>query len=233
MLRSFLIPGALILLVFSSISCSSFSLFRGDAEVQPTDAAGISAEKLQDLENRLADLDTQQAAITARQDNSQATIEQLSKKTAALEKKLATATQQKQPEKSQPAAFKVTYKTPEDLYTKARNLLLEEDFQKAAASFSTFIDHFPSHSLTDNAVYWLGECYYTTGKFHQAVMVFKSLVKQYPKSEKVPDALLKTGYSYLSLEDSNRAHHFLKQVLKQYPFSPAAEKAQQKLSEFK
>ncbi|MCP4718853.1 MAG: tetratricopeptide repeat protein, partial [Desulfobacteraceae bacterium] len=90
----------------------------------------------------------------------------------------------------------------------------------------------PKHNLADNAMYWLGECHYSSGQYAKAVAVFKDLVKAYPKAEKVPDAILKTGYSYLSLDDINRAHHYLKLVLTKYPFSPAAEKAQEKLKEF-
>jgi len=48
----------------------------------------------------------------------------------------------------------------------------------------------------------------------------------------VPDALLKTAYAYLSLDDADRAHHYLKKVVKQYPFTPAGEKAEQKLKAF-
>ncbi len=127
---------------------------------------------------------------------------------------------------------KIKYKSPESLYKKGRNLLIEGDFTAAAAHFSTFINDHPDHDLADNAVYWLGECYYSDTNYEQAIFVFRNLVKKYPKSQKVPDALLKTGYSYLSLDDSNRAHHYLKQVIKKYPFSPASEKAQEKLKEF-
>ena len=49
----------------------------------------------------------------------------------------------------------------------------------------------PDHSLADNAMYWLGECHYSSGQYAKAVTVFKKLVKAYPKAEKVPDALLK------------------------------------------
>ena len=121
---------------------------------------------------------------------------------------------------------------PQELYKKARNLLLEEEYTNAATLFKRFIKDHPDNSLADNAAYWLAECYYSMGDYKTAVLLFKDLEIQYPKSEKVPDALLKAGYSYLALDDSNRAHHYLKKVLKKYPFSPAAEKAQEKLGRF-
>ena len=69
-------------------------------------------------------------------------------------------------------------------------------------------------------------------KYQKAITIFKDLVTKYPKSGKVPGALLKTGYAYLSLDNPNRAHHYLKTVLIKYPFSPAAEKAEEKLKSF-
>ena len=34
----------------------------------------------------------------------------------------------------------------------------------------------PDHSLADNAMYWLGECHYSSGQYAKAVTVFKKLV---------------------------------------------------------
>ena len=82
------------------------------------------------------------------------------------------------------------------------------------------------------ALYWLGECSYSLEEFPKAIQTFKELVDRYPKRGKVPDALLKTAYAYLSLDDSDRAHHYLKLVVKRYPFTPAGEKAEQKLKAF-
>lgn len=147
-------------------------------------------------------------------------IRDLEKKIRDLEKTIA---------EKKPAVFHLEYIDPVQLYQKARNLLLEGDAVNAAQLFKTFADRHPNHSLSDNALYWLGECYYTLGQYPAAVQEFKNLIKTYPKAEKVPDALLKIGYSFLSLDDINRAGHYLKLVLKKYPFSMAAEKAQVKL----
>ena len=125
----------------------------------------------------------------------------------------------------------IEYADPVQLYNKARGLLLEGDTDTAGDLFTAFIKSHSDHELADNAMYWLGECHYTAGRYDQAITVFKNLVKTFPKAEKVPDALLKTGYAYLSMDDINRASHFLKKVLVKYPFSPAAEKAQIKLRE--
>jgi tol-pal system protein YbgF len=120
---------------------------------------------------------------------------------------------------------------PVKLYEKGRALLLEPNIPMAQKLFSDFVNKFSDHELADNALYWLGECSYTTGDYETAANIFKRLVQTYPKGQKVPDALLKTGYAYMAIDDVRQADHYFKQVITRYPFSPAADKAQQKLSQ--
>lgn len=122
---------------------------------------------------------------------------------------------------------------PVKLYRKGRALLLEQNISKAQILFSDFTNQFPDHKLADNALYWLGECSYTTGDYEKAAEIFKALVLTYPRGPKVPDALLKTGYAYMSMDDVSQATYYFKQVITRYPFSPAADKAQQKLSQIR
>ncbi len=129
--------------------------------------------------------------------------------------------------------YTMQYSDPAQLYKKARTLLLAKEVDNAADLFSTFIQKHPDHGLADNALYWLGECHYTTSQYKQAIQVFTKLVKNYPKAEKVPDALLKTGYAYISLDNITRAELYLKRVIKKHPFSQAAGKAEIKLKKLK
>lgn len=125
-----------------------------------------------------------------------------------------------------------SYTEPMTLYQDARHQLMEKRFVQAATLFETYVATYPDSEFADNAVYWLGECYYSQGNFSKAIETFKSLVRLYPKGSKVPDALLKTAYAYLSLDEKDRAHHYLKILVKTYPFTPAGEKAEEKLKSF-
>jgi tol-pal system protein YbgF len=127
---------------------------------------------------------------------------------------------------------KIAYTEPILLYKEGRSLLLKEDFDNAIKLFSEFLKKYPHNDLADNALYWIGECYYAVADFDKAIVTFKKVVDKYPRGMKVPDALLKTAYSYFSLKDKNRAHHYLKLVVEKYPFSEASEKAQIKLKTF-
>lgn len=242
--RSCFVFFILVPLVLSG--CGSFDFFKksaasppdtaGQIETEPsqaepglikpilTESAGQDTEPEPVLiaENK-ADLDQLVKEKNSRIQELQARIKQLEKKVTALEKAQLSAKK---------INFKFDYSSPAQLYKKARNLLLEEDYINAGMLFKKFISAHPKHSLADNAAYWLAECHYSMAEYEKAIQIFKDIETRYPKSEKVPDAILKTGYSYLSLDDTNRANHFLKKVLKKYPFSPAAEKAQEKLNQF-
>ena len=112
------------------------------------------------------------------------------------------------------------YSDPAALYKKARNICsLKIMWTMPQIFLPPLPSSTPEHGLADNALYWLGECNYTQGRYNKAITVFKALVQTYPKAEKVPDALLKTGYAYLCEDDVNRASHFLTLVIKKYPFS--------------
>jgi len=232
--RSFYKNFGLVLLCLLFVSCSAMNPFRSK-ETNKTDVASDSA-KISELESKVMELKQDQADSKFLMERKDLTILELEDTIKALKKKIEMLEEKaRKPEMTQKKikSSSLQKESAQVLYTKARNLLIEEDYKKAADLFSEFLKKHPKDSLADNAVYWLGECYYSLSDYKQAISIFQSLGIQYPKSEKVPDAMLKTGYSYLSMDDTNRAHHYLTQVLKKYPFSPAAEKAQEKLRSFK
>ena len=218
----------LLILSLFFVSCSSMDYFKdstGNNDEKPSDQMKIAG-----LESELTGIRKNQESLNLQMKDKddaiqelQGNILKLEKKISALEKTKSTIT---------PVPQKKAAATPAVLYKKARNLLVEDNFKDATDLFTKFIRIYPQNALADNAAYWLGECHYSMGDYKKAILVFKDLTKEYPKSEKVPDAILKLGYSYLSLDDSNRAHHYLTKVIKKYPFSPAADKAQQKLRSF-
>ena len=208
----------IIFLSLFFVSCSSTNFKKSPESNIENNSNSI---KISSLESKLTDAKNKQTDMKLQIKNRDTIIEKLQNQITLLEKKIAYL------EKS-----KTQNQNPSDLYKKARNLLIEENYITAADLFTDFIKKFPENKLAGNAAYWLGECYYSMNKYQKAITIFKDLVEKYPKSGKVPGALLKTGYAYLSLDDPNRAHHYLKQVLRKYPFSPAAEKAEEKLKSF-
>ena len=126
-----------------------------------------------------------------------------------------------------------TLVNPQELYRKAFDESSSGDYDQAIKDFRRFVKRFPSHNYADNALYWLGETYYSQKKFPMAIIEFKKVSEEYPNGNKVPDAMLKIGLSYANLRDFKNAEDYLQMVLEMYPFSNAARKADLGLKEMK
>jgi tol-pal system protein YbgF len=114
-------------------------------------------------------------------------------------------------------------------YDAAFQALRGGDYAQASRGFRSFIQQYPSNTLTPNAWYWLGESYYVTMNYPVALEAFQRLLAQFPQSEKAPDALLKVGYSQLELKQTDAGKATLQQVTSKYPNSRAASLAQERL----
>lgn len=103
------------------------------------------------------------------------------------------------------------------------------DYVNASRDFRGFIQKYPDHALTPNALYWLGESYYATTSYPVALESFQRLLSQFPQSDKAPDALLKVGYTQLELKQDAAAKATLASVISKYPGSKSASLAQERL----
>lgn len=128
-----------------------------------------------------------------------------------------------------PGQLPVPEGTDRDNYQVAFELLKEERYDMAAASFQEFLVAFPDSELVDNAQYWLAESYYASGDFQQALQDFQAVIDDYPRSSKVPDALLKMGLCNYSLQRWDAARETLTRVQQDYAETTAARLAGQYL----
>lgn len=117
-----------------------------------------------------------------------------------------------------------------DNYQVAFELLKEERYDMAAASFKEFLTAFPDSELVDNAQYWLAESYYASDDFEQALRDFQVVIDDHPRSSKVPDALLKMGLSNYNLQRWDEARLALTRVQQEYAETTAARLAGQYLN---
>ena len=117
----------------------------------------------------------------------------------------------------------------QDAYLKAFGLFSANNFPAAAEAFTSFITSYPESEYAVNAWYWLGECYYSEGKYHQAIESFERVVNGSPSAKKVPDALLKMGLSWFGLNETAKGSSILHTLIDKYPDSTAASKARERL----
>ena len=104
-------------------------------------------------------------------------------------------------------------------YQSAFGYLRKREFRKAELALKEFLTTHPDDPLVPNAMYWLGETYYTRGKYEAAAEIFISGYEHHSKSSKTPDNLLKLGLSLLKLERRADACIAFAQLLSEFPNS--------------
>lgn len=121
----------------------------------------------------------------------------------------------------------------ESRYTAAYELFREAKYEKSREAFETFLKQYPDTEFSDNAQFWIGECYYFEKKYEKAIIEYEKVTKNFPDGNKVPYALLKQGLSFLKLGDKASAKLLLQQVIKDFPNTSQARIARAKLVEIK
>ncbi len=136
--------------------------------------------------------------------------------------------------KDKPAAGGTPVQTnisPQDLYKTAYADYQKGTYELAIDGFNTLIEQFPSNPLADDALYMVGECYYSQKKFGPAVEQFDELIVNYPASNKIAATYLKKGYCLAELKRKDEAIAVLRFLVSKYPLDEEAKSAQQKIKE--
>jgi tol-pal system protein YbgF len=143
-------------------------------------------------------------------------------------------------EKKETATANETGETPlkksigkEQIYSEAYRTFKDGNYSVAREKFGEFLRSFSDTEYSDNAQFWIGECYYFEEKYEEAILEYEKVVQNYPDGNKVPNALLKQALSFLKLEDKSSSKLLLQRVIKEYPNTNAARIARSKLVEIK
>jgi len=121
--------------------------------------------------------------------------------------------------------------SPQEVYNTAYSDYLKGNFQLAIEGFSFYRQQFPESPLADNALYWIGECYFSQKKFQEAIDQFNELILNYPHGDKVAAAYLKKGISLVELGKKDEALAVFKLLISKYPLEEETKIAQQKIKE--
>ncbi|MBC7349431.1 MAG: tol-pal system protein YbgF [Candidatus Aminicenantes bacterium] len=141
-----------------------------------------------------------------------------------------------QPAKSEPPAAEtkkpaVVNIPAQEMYNNAYGDYLKGNYSLAIDSFKLFLQQYPNTPLSDNALYWIGECHYSQEQYQEAIDAFNELLINYPSGDKVPAAYLKKGLSLARLGRKEEALATLKLLVAKYPTREEARLAQQKINE--
>ncbi len=121
----------------------------------------------------------------------------------------------------------------ETMYSMSYQIFKEGNYDKARTEFRNFLALYPDSEYSDNAQFWIGECYFFEKNYEKAILEYEKVTKNFPGGNKVPYALLKQGLSFLKLKDKTSAKLLLQQVIKDYPNTNQARIARTKLQEIK
>ncbi len=119
--------------------------------------------------------------------------------------------------------------SPADLYSQATADYQRGQFDLARQGFQEYLDSYPKTDLSDDAAYWIGECYAAQKKPREAIAAWERLFKQYPDSDRAAAAHLKKGVAHLDLGEKAQAIVEMQFVVHEYPRSDEAKSARQRL----
>lgn len=117
------------------------------------------------------------------------------------------------------------------VYESAYLNYVKGNYNESIDGFKSYMKIAPESSLSDNALYWIGECYYAMGKRQDAVNTFNKLINGYPESNKKPTSMFKIGIIYEEANELKVARMYFNRVIKEYPNSPEAALAENRLNQ--
>lgn len=119
--------------------------------------------------------------------------------------------------------------TPEELYRSAYEDYMRGNYDLASQGFRDYVTRWPDTELTDNALYWIGECLDAQNQRDEALLVFTQVLEEYPTSDKAAAAQLKKGLLYLKMGDQAQGVVHLQYVVYEYPGTREADLARERL----
>jgi tol-pal system protein YbgF len=197
--------------------------------VQPADTDA----RMQDLANRLGDLEQSLTRINGALETTSYELEQtkrantqLQAQVKDLQDRLAAAEQAAQagapaPEAAAPAPGPAKANSAE-AFTQARELMLAGDYDAAEGAFASYVESYPDSARTPEARYWWGKTLSVRGAHAQAASAYIAAIRGWPKTSWAPDAVGELARSLLALKKPQDACAALSELGKRYPKAPAA-----------
>jgi tol-pal system protein YbgF len=115
-------------------------------------------------------------------------------------------------------------------YDRAFALFHQGNYDEAERAFRDYLETYSANDLSDNAVYWIGECRLARSDWNGALRSFQEVVERFPAGNKVADALFKAGQALERLGDLDNARESYRVVIERFPDSGAAALARERLA---
>jgi TolA-binding protein len=115
------------------------------------------------------------------------------------------------------------YKTALGDYMGARNAL-------ATSEFNDVVKFYPDNPLSGNALFYLGEMDYRSGRFNSSIKSYDRVLTEYPASNKIPASHLHKGEALIAMHQNDAGIRELRALIQRFPNSPEAIQARNRLS---
>jgi len=215
--------------------------FHSEKKVLETSASEKARQARRQAESALFKIKSQErhaaeadAALRQEADALKSQVARLEREQAAYRQEQAAATLEFQRAKERrlpvnTAGIPDCTTTSEALYNKAFYLFQTRHYDQARKAFE---QHRQLHTdqLSDNAQFWIGECYFMQQDYEQAHTAFQQLLTDFPQSNKIADTLLSVGLCLNRLNQREGAVQKWIMVVEKYPDSTAAAYAQKFLA---
>jgi tol-pal system protein YbgF len=152
------------------------------------------------------------------------------KKPAKEPAKKAEQVPEKKEEKPAPVQ---TNLSSQEVYNTAYSDYQKGNYDLSIAGFETYREQFATSPLADNALYMIGECYFSQKKFNKAIEQFDDLIVTYPLSDTIAASYWKKGLALIELKKKDEAIATLTLLVSKYSLYEEAKLAQQKIRELK
>ncbi|MGH8016613.1 MAG: tol-pal system protein YbgF [Candidatus Zixiibacteriota bacterium] len=116
-------------------------------------------------------------------------------------------------------------------YDNAFILVRQGEYEKAIGDFRNYLVECDNHQSAENARYWMGECFYSLGKFPDAIEQFQLLLDRYKGSVNSGRALYKLGRCNQELGRNEEAKKIYQQVIDKHPQTLEAEQSKERLKD--
>jgi len=135
-------------------------------------------------------------------------------------------------EQAQPAALPFNPNlSPKEVFEMAYADYTKGNYDLAIEGFKIYRQQYFDSPLADDALYWIGECFYSLKKYDEAIEQLNLLIFNYPQGNNVPGAYLKKGMSFTALGKKEEALSVFKLLINKYPNEEETKIAQQKIKE--
>ena len=188
------------------------------AAAQKDDEAQKLREKdkeVQRLKNQMKQKDRKIAELNALVDEQDSQIQKLQKTGA--------------PSSYASAAGAVSMDEYKTRYDEALSAFKARQYQQAIEYFESLLAASSSHSLADNAQFWIGECHFALRQYDAAIIDFEKVLT-FPKSNKKADAQFKLVYCYLRKGNKEKAREEFERLKADFSDSHFVAKAQKMLA---